>query len=83
MVNYFNIKRRFVEEALSKGDRYIPYNVTKLHSYLARANIYDLIPFNERQGIFEVIAAPYGERMQRGHNKQVVQLDKKECTCGK
>ena len=33
--------------------------------------------------MFEVITASYGEKMQEGHNNQVVQLDKGTCTCEK
>ncbi|XVE52536.1 hypothetical protein DITRI_Ditri02bG0129800 [Diplodiscus trichospermus] len=62
---------------------YTPLVTAKLHGYLANANTHDLVPFDGQRGVFKVITATYSDRMQRGHNEQVVQLDKGTCTCGK
>ena len=68
---------------MAKKDLYTPQVTTKLQGYLTKANTHDLVSFDRQRGVFEVITASYGERMQRGHNKQVVQLDKGTCSCGK
>ena len=68
---------------MAKEDLYTPQVTAKLQGYLTKANSHDLVSFDRQGGVFEVITASYGERMQRDHNKQVVQLDKGTCKCEK
>ena len=82
-INFFSIRLCFAQKALEKEDLYTPQFIAKLQGYLAKANTHDLVSFDRQRGVFEVITASYGERMQRGHNKQVVQPDKGTCTCNK
>ncbi|XVF56380.1 hypothetical protein PTKIN_Ptkin06aG0115800 [Pterospermum kingtungense] len=83
LVNFFSSSRGFAVEALTKAEVYTPQVTAKLQGYLEKANTHDLVPFDVQKGVFEVITASYGERMQRGHNKQVVRLNEGTCICGK
>lgn len=83
LVSFFNSRRKLSKEAIDEGKVYAPQILAELHAKLVAANSHELIPFDENRGIFEVITARHGERMQRGHNKQVVELNRGLCLCGK
>ena len=83
LVNFFSTRRGFAQKALAKEDLYTPQVTAKLQGYLTKVSTHDLVLFDRQREVFEEITASYGERMQRCHNKQVVQLDKGTCKCEK
>ncbi|CAH9097342.1 unnamed protein product [Cuscuta epithymum] len=83
LVKFFSVRRGFVEDALAKRYLYTPHVLATIEGYRVKANTHDIVHFDRAQGVCEVLTAPYGEGMQKGHNKQVVHLAQKTCSCGK
>ncbi|CAH9076219.1 unnamed protein product [Cuscuta europaea] len=83
LVKFFCVRRGFVGDALAKQYLYTPHVLANIEGYRVKANTHDIVLFDRAQGVCEVVTAPYGEGMQKGHNKQVVHLYEKTCSCGK
>nr|KAJ0210772.1 hypothetical protein LSAT_V11C400215000 [Lactuca sativa] len=76
LVHYFEVRRPSGSSARTNGNAYTPQVVVKQVALMSKASAHSLRSFNREKGIFELIA-------QRGKNVQVVNLDKKTCTCSK
>ncbi|CAI9294106.1 unnamed protein product [Lactuca saligna] len=74
LVHYFEVRRPLGSSAQANGDAYTPQVVVKQVALMSKASAHSLRSFNREKGIFELIT-------QRGKNVQVVNLDKKTCTC--
>ncbi|KAJ0615348.1 putative transcription factor interactor and regulator CCHC(Zn) family [Helianthus annuus] len=76
LVHYFDVRRPMGSNAQANGDMYTPHILAKQAASMSKAGAHSLRSFNRQKGIFEVIT-------QKGKNVQVVDLDKKTCTCSK
>lgn len=76
LIHYFEVRRPLGSSAQANGDAYTPQVIVKQVALMSKASAHSLRSFNREKGIFKLIT-------QRGKNVQVVNLDKKTCTCGK
>ncbi|KAL6545271.1 hypothetical protein OROGR_009145 [Orobanche gracilis] len=76
LVHYFEVRRPLGSSAQANGDAYTPHVIAKQVALMSKASAHFLRSFNREKGIFELTT-------QRGRNVQVVNLEKKTCTCGK
>nr|KAJ0206620.1 hypothetical protein LSAT_V11C500279080 [Lactuca sativa] len=76
LVHYFDVRRSLGPTAQANGDVFTPHVVVKQAASMSKASAHTLKSFNRQKGIIEVVT-------QKGKNMQVVDLEKKTCTCGK
>ena len=82
-VTYFENRRVKIRARIANRDMYTIYAMTKLTNYEAKDNGHSIRIFDLETEMFDVTTTTHGFRMDKGDNKQVVNLKDCKCTCNK
>ncbi|XP_065869154.1 uncharacterized protein [Euphorbia lathyris] len=82
MVFYSDRRRGFYRHLLESGEKFTPYCVKNMRDNAQKANGQSVAKYDRRTGLFEVLTA-YDPIKGKGGNTRIVNLQKKECDCGK
>ena len=78
---YFENRCVEIRAQIANGDMYTTYVMTKVTIYKAKASGYSIRIFDQETEMFDVTTATHGFQMDKGDNKQVVNLKDCKCTC--
>ena len=82
-VTYFEKRRAEIRARIANGDMYTLYAMTKVANYESKASGHSVSIFHRENEMFEVTTAAHGFHMDKGKNKQIVNLKENKCSCNK
>ena len=82
-VSYFKTRRVEIHARMTVGNVYAAYVIDKFRRVKVKASGHIVTIFHQIHQTFEVITTLHGFHMDKGHNKQVVKLNKDTCSCNK
>ena len=82
-VTYFEKRHAKIRTRIANGDMYTIYVMTKVTNYETKASGHSVSICHRENEMFEVTTATHGFHMDKGTNKQIVNLKDDKCSCNK
>ena len=83
MCHIFEKRCAKIRAQIANGDMYTLYAMTNVANYESKASGHSVSIFHRENEMFEVTTAAHGLHMDKGKNKQIVNLKENKCSCNK